>query len=103
MRKLLIFVLTALYMNCAFAQDDILSKKINISFENVTLLDALTQLKDNHGVAIAFNSKQKELRTSITQTFENQSIESILKSLLTKSGMDYKLIDNHVVIYEKKK
>ena len=102
MKKLILLVICIVNINCAFSQENILSKKITISFENESLLKALNKLKDEHSIDIAFNSKQNQLTSQITKYFTNQSVESILKSLFTNTDLSFKLIDNQIVIFEKK-
>ncbi len=102
MRPTILITLILLVSNLSLAQENILKKRVTISFKNVELKDALAKLQKKSGVSIAFNNKITSMKTKTTGTFQEKTLEYILHSILRDKSLGYKIIGGQIAIFEKK-
>ncbi|HRX97822.1 MAG TPA: STN and carboxypeptidase regulatory-like domain-containing protein, partial [Bacteroidales bacterium] len=82
-------------------QNTDLSKKISISFENVTIRQAIQTLHDSTKISFSYNSELAEFDRRITHDFKFTAINDILDKILENSGLAYRVIGNQVTLYKK--
>ncbi|SEW25292.1 TonB-linked outer membrane protein, SusC/RagA family [Chitinophaga sp. YR573] len=80
---------------------DILEKKINVSFSNVSLAEGLKTIEKTNGVKFIFSKDavNTELNVSITST--NEELRSVLNKLLTQNNISYEVIHDAIVLQKK--
>lgn len=102
MNKIIIAISIFLMPYLVSAQENILSKKVTISFNNVELQDALKELQSKASVSVAFNNKLPGMQTRVNASFSEKTIEFVLSSLLKDKNLSYVLIGNQITIFEEK-
>lgn len=95
----IIFLLTAC-ADVSSAQDSLLNKSISISFNRVSINDAIQQLQNISQVSFAFDPFIIPNKKITARDFENQKIEDILKYILNNTNLKYKVVANSIVITE---
>lgn len=85
-----------------FAQNNPLDKSISISFDNITLKEALDLLREKAAISVAYNNNLEALNYKITKTYADKSIDHILNDMLAGKDLWYKLIGDKITIYATK-
>lgn len=94
---LLSLLMTGMVLAKGTAQE-MLHKRISISFDTQSLVKAVEQLSESAGVDISFNSSVLPKRQSVKTSFVNERVEKILDNLLTPHGVGYIILDNQVIL-----
>jgi len=76
-----------------------LDKNISITFQNISLEDALKKLEQKFNISFAYNSNLKELNQTVNKSYNNKTINEILNDLLPAYNLGFKLIGTQITIY----
>ena len=82
-----------------YGQEVQLDKKINISFNSISLENAFKKMEKEYHLAFAYNSSLNVLNNKINKTYLSKSIRYILNDILKANQLDFVLIDNQITIY----
>ncbi len=96
---LIAFIFTA---NVFAQEDNPLDKKISINIYKKNLVEIIEKIKAESG--IEFSYSKDIIKENIIRTIdaENKSIETILGRILNGTGLKYKVISQHIIIYKPK-
>lgn len=101
MRRLLWFAFLFLAVGNLSAQQ-ILDIRMNVQFKDVSLMQALNQLIDDHSVPLAFSDNLIPQRR-IDRTFDNAQIRIILDELFEGTLLDYRVRGKVINLYRRDK
>ncbi len=96
-------LITALFVLLAmpfYAQNSI--QKISLSFNDISLSNALSQIKNECKCKIAYDENHKQMTQKINANIKNLSIEEAIKKALTETELDVKTVGTTFVIFEQK-
>jgi TonB-linked SusC/RagA family outer membrane protein len=85
------------YSNTLNAQN-ILDKKVSISLNNTTLVDALTHLQKNDKVKFIYSSTAIDGLQKVSVNMENQSLKNVLDEILKSKGINYEVLQDRIVL-----
>ncbi len=94
---LMVILLTSVAMARGSAQE-MLQKRISITFDNASLPAALEQLSEKAGVDITFNSKVLPKSGRVFDTFQNETFGNILTRLLSPYNVSYTVVEDQVIL-----
>jgi len=77
-----VFIALILLPTTGYAQNDILTKKVTISFQNSTIPSALKQLEKDVNRSFSYNSSQVDKNKKITKSYNQATVRNILDDLL---------------------
>ncbi len=70
---------------------------VSMNFENITLKDALTHIKQHTPVSFAYNEKEVNVSIRVNSNFTNTPLPKVLDRLLVANGYVYKE-QNHIIL-----
>ncbi|GAB2794612.1 TonB-dependent receptor [Rhabdobacter roseus] len=97
--------LTLLLMSTALAgssAQEMLDRRISISFDNVQLGTALNRLSEVAKVPITYNSTVLPRSQMVSQQFQNKSVAEVLTQLLHPLGITYVVVDDQLILRKQK-
>jgi len=100
LRTVIIFILLGSFLS-GFSQDELLDKKISISFNSVQMRHALTQIEDSSGTSFSYNGKLKNFNVLVSGTYNSKTVKHILNHILPSCGLSYKVIGKQVSVFLK--
>ncbi len=95
---LLILTLSYTTLLCQ-GQKDLLDKKVTISFENVTIKQAIQQLESQEKISFAYQNFT-QLKKKVTSSYSSQPLRRVLQDLFEKHGLSFKVIGSKITLYE---
>ncbi|PLX15834.1 MAG: hypothetical protein C0597_08450 [Marinilabiliales bacterium] len=100
-------ILLLLLLNCvAFSNKAQVSKTlgdtISIKLNENNLLEAFEKISKESGYSFAFSKKIIPEEILFTKEFDNQAIQEILSYLLRGTGINFKIIEEQIVLIKKK-
>ncbi len=100
-RRLIAFIWIILLISTSdtFAQDDLLKKKITVSFQDETLGQILKTIEDLGGFHFSYRNKYVPTKKKISLEAQNQSISDILHNLLNELDLEYEIIEGEIVLH----
>ena len=81
----------------------LLDQKINFSINNITVSGALLELSEVADIPIAFNSNFFNKEKKIEINAKSETLNNVLKKILTGTGVIFKLNNGRLILYEKPK
>lgn len=75
-------------------------RKISISLKNVTLEEALGQIRQKGEYSLWYRNEEINLKKKVSLDIQNGNITQILDSLLEGENLRYIIDDNHIVIFK---
>jgi hypothetical protein len=90
-----------LHTGDALGQENILDKKIHISFQDEPLYKALIRINQTTGYKFSYNSDIINEDKPVSLEAEGWSIRNCLDSLINDTSLVYQVIDQHIVIHKK--
>ncbi len=85
--------------NYLHSQDSNLNKRLDVSFINISLEEVIHQLSKKTGYNFSFNANLLPLSDKISLAMHDKSLHQILISLLEKYKVDFKELNNQIIIY----
>ncbi|MBN1251228.1 MAG: carboxypeptidase-like regulatory domain-containing protein [Bacteroidales bacterium] len=83
------------------AQDSILNQNFSFDIKKTTISNALKEIGNKINYYFAYDSKIINQDKETSLTVKNKSLKSCLNLLLNDSNLQYKVIDNHIIISKK--
>jgi len=72
--------------------------KISIQADDVRLRDLLREIENNSEYAFFFNDQFAQLDTKVSFVSNNEKIDNIMARLLKDTKLDYKMLDNKMIV-----
>lgn len=91
----MLFICILLCQTLLYAQ---VNKKITLQVSEISLKEALSKVGEQANYSVALNESLLPKGKKIQANFKNQSLESVLKSLLTDTGLTYVIKDSYIMI-----
>lgn len=85
------------YSNSLRAQD-ILNKKVNLSVQNASLVEALAGLQKNSNIKFIYSKNSINVQKKVSIEAVDQSLKQVLDQLLTPNGIDYEVLKDRIVL-----
>ncbi|SFW90442.1 TonB-dependent receptor [Chitinophaga sancti] len=92
------FICSLLSGHSLLAQRSSLNKRITISFFNIPVREALTQLSEKDEIPISFESSRSDFDKNINKNFFNAPVTEILKDILQETGYTWKYVSDEIII-----
>lgn len=74
------------------------AQRISVSFDNLLLEKALQKIEENSNYYFFYQSNTLDPSATVSGTFENATIETIMDDLLNDSNLQYNIEGKHIVI-----
>lgn len=76
--------------------------RLDLTFENATLLDAIKKIGTSTGMEFFYNAGQvNACDKRISAEFRNNTLEQVLESVLEKTSLTYKIEDHTIIIMQR--
>ncbi|WP_439555414.1 TonB-dependent receptor [Dyadobacter sp.] len=102
---LLQWILVTLLAGGGYAKEttaqSLLSKDVTLSLKNVSLKEALNRIQEKANTQFVYSSRVS-VREQVTIDVKNQKLSRVLDELLTPRGIDYKVINEQIVLAKTK-
>ena len=98
----LIASLLVFSINTIFGQVPVLEETISIPKQNTTLYEALNMISQKADCFFIYNSETVESDKNVKLQADNQPLNKVLDNILLNSGLDYKVLGKHILIYKSK-
>lgn len=76
------------------------NKLVNFNVENQSISSSIDKLAAEYNLNISYNASQVELNKKITYSAKAKTTTQIFHDLLANTGLTFKRLNNHVVIYK---
>jgi outer membrane receptor for ferrienterochelin and colicin len=102
--KILLFLLILITVFPAqlSAQNDLPDTKLTVSFDGITIKQALSILEKETNFSFAYNSSITALNDKISKNYKDKTLTYILDDLLSDKDLGYKMIGGKITIYNLK-
>ncbi|MGE5425331.1 MAG: carboxypeptidase-like regulatory domain-containing protein, partial [Syntrophothermus sp.] len=97
-KKLFLYMILFICPLALSAQD--LDRKISFSVKNKDLKEVITLISKKTGISFSYNPETIP-RKKITIAVQDQSIRNILNQLLLPEDIEYRLVEDHVILRKK--
>lgn len=84
------------------SQTSILEQRISLSVQRATVYELLDQISNLTGYFFIYDSKILNSDNIIRGNFTDKPLVQILNEALNDNSLDYKIIENHILIYKKR-
>ncbi len=99
MKKVTLFILMCvLGINLSYSQSSILEKQVNIKVKNKSIKFVLEQISHQSACFFTYNPNVISENKKLTYTTQNKAIKDVLDFILSDSSLNYKIIEDHIVI-----
>ena len=75
-----------------------LEKRITISFDKISLKNALDRIANKASVAIIYSNSKEVINNPVSINVINKPLKDVLKEVLTPFSLSYRVIDDKIVI-----
>ncbi len=100
---ILLLLISFIFSANVFAQGNSpLDKRISINFYNKNLVEIIEEIKAASGIEFSYSKDIVNENIIRSIAAENKSIEAILNRILNGTGLKYKVISQHIIIYKPK-
>jgi TonB-linked SusC/RagA family outer membrane protein len=94
---LLFFCVLFSYADGSYSQE----KKFTISVKSTSIKEICEELENNSNYRFLFAGNAKKIiKKRVNLTADSENIEEILKSILSDTGLSYRILEDQVVIYQ---
>ncbi len=97
-RFLKICLFLTLCANVTFAQKQMLDKEIEINTSGKTLKEIITEIEQISGLPFSYSDNLLP-KTHFNEIDKHQTVGSLLNSILHQNDIDYKIVDNQIVLF----
>jgi hypothetical protein len=94
MKKLILILTAIVIQNSLIAQND-LQQIVDITYNEISIENILTDLSKKYNLSFSFGNVDLTKKESIVY---KGKLDEVLKQILTKNNIDYKTINNHIVL-----
>lgn len=75
------------------------SQNVSFSIQNVTVKEAMEQLKKTSGYSFVFSSSDVDTSKKVSVSGQNSSIQNIIKQILQgQNGLDYEIQGKKIIV-----
>lgn len=85
--------------NATFAQKQMLDREIEISTSGKTLKEIIIEIEQKSGLSFSYSDNLLP-KTHFNEIDKRQTIGTLLNSILHQNDIDYKIIDNQIVLFK---
>lgn len=78
-------------------------QKVTVNMGYATVKEVLAEFQRQTGCFVIYSSEKLDTKQKVNADFKNVDTETFLSSVLEKSGMSYKVMDNYILIVPKGK
>ena len=96
-------VILLFFVKTAAGQESLLEKTITIPKQHTTLYNALNLISEKAGCLFIYDSEIVESDKRVKLVAENQPLKQILDNIIANPAIAYKVIGEHILIYNSKK
>ncbi len=100
--SLFIFSTMVVYLTVV-GQERRLDEKISIEFTDLSTSEALEVLSKTTAIPFAYSSRIFTSQQRLTRKFEDTSIEEILDFILLRENVDYRIVEDQLILYRSEK
>ena len=97
--KLFLFLIFFFFTKIIEGQDLLLNKRINLSIDNLTLIETIDSISIIASINFSYNANIIPQDIIVSCTFENEKVITILSQLLDKYNIKCKEVKNQIVLY----
>jgi hypothetical protein len=97
--NILIFVLSLFSLQPLYGQENILEKQITIKKQNTTLYNALNLISEKADCFFIYDSETVENDKHVKLESDHLPLKKVLDNILQNPELEYKVIDQHILIY----
>lgn len=72
--------------------------RFNMKFENIAIKEVFNVLKSRSDLQFFYSNDDFDVNAKVNIDLENATVDEVMKQLLKSSGVDYKIVDNAVII-----
>ncbi|MEX6688325.1 TonB-dependent receptor [Danxiaibacter flavus] len=95
---------TFLFINVLFARrilsQEVLEKKVTLIVQNQKLETAINMLEEQVGIKFNYSSRVIDINKKVSFSLSNMTLKSLLDGYFKTIGIGYKLVNNHIVLFE---
>lgn len=92
--KFYILLFALCFCNTAFGQ----KQQITVSMKNQPLLKLFESIEAQSDLSIAYNQSKLDVKKNVTVNFSNETVASVLNTVLRGTGFTYRLEGKHIII-----
>ncbi|MDB5007231.1 MAG: SusC/RagA family TonB-linked outer membrane protein [Mucilaginibacter sp.] len=85
------------YSNPLKAQD-VLNKTVNMSLNNVTLMDVVNYLEKNNDIKFIYSKNSIDVSKKISVNYQNQPLKTVLDGVFKTNGIDYEILKDRIIL-----
>lgn len=100
-KTLLISLFFILRISSSYSQKSVLQQRLNINAKNTKLVNLLNQISKQTNCFFTYNPKYISENKKITLQLKNSSVTTILNKIIADTSLNYKVIDDHIIICKK--
>lgn len=89
-----------LLLSGTIAVGQTLDRTVTLNLRNVSLNDVLAEMKRQTGETFVFNTADLPASRNVTAVYQEAAINTVLDDLLPPRGLNYKTIEDYVVIFK---
>jgi len=95
---LIAILLTSVAYSNSLKAQGMLDKKVNLSVQNISLVEALTDLQKANSVKFIYSKSSINIQTRVSISAVDQPLKVVLDQLLKPNGIDYEVLKNRIVL-----
>ncbi|WP_448702437.1 TonB-dependent receptor [Mucilaginibacter sp. AW1-3] len=95
---LIAILLTGVAYSNSLKAQDMLDKKVNLTVQNISLVDALNDLQKNNSVKFIYSKSSINMQKKVSIAAVNEPLKNVLDQLLKPNGIDYEVLKNRIVL-----
>ncbi|MEN8119068.1 MAG: STN and carboxypeptidase regulatory-like domain-containing protein [Bacteroidota bacterium] len=99
--SIVVLIIGILHPNPIFAQENILESNISIKLKNIAVHEALSKITQKINYYFTFDGKILDAKRIISISFKDEPLKNCLDRIFDDPDLEYKIIDNHIVINKK--
>jgi hypothetical protein len=84
-------------------QPDLLQTRVSATYQDATLVEVLTDLRDNYDLKFAYLNNELPAEPNITLSVQNAPLHGVLDSILKDTSLSYQLVNGQIVLKKKPK
>ncbi|BEG99952.1 SusC/RagA family TonB-linked outer membrane protein [Bacteroides sedimenti] len=78
-------------------------KRINLSFSNITLAEAMTQIEKSSGYTFFYDVNKTNVKQRVTLSAKNTSLKKAIELMLKSTDLDFEVTNSQIALFPKNK
>ena len=79
-------------------QPDLLQTRVSATYQDATLVEVLTDLRDQYNLKFAYLNNELPTEPNITLSVQNAPLHGVLDAILKDTSLSYQLVNNQIVL-----